>query len=345
MGFIRNNLLKAIEWQDPSKNTILYKYPMDGRQIQFGSKLTVRDSQVAIFMNKGKIADVFGPDMHTLKTSNLPILTQLLALPFGFKSPFYADVFFINTKQFTNQKWGTSSPITMRDKDFGSIRLRGFGSYAFKVTMPEVFLKEMAGTNSSFTTEDVQSYLRSHIVTCISDTIAESKISALDLSANLNEFSKIALEDAKTNFISFGLELTSLNVENISFPEEVEKALDQRSSMGIMGDSMDTFIKYQSAQALRDVAKKEGSISAGVDLGTGLAFGQMMKEALSTPTQKSAPAKKESKFCPNCGAENKKSAKFCTECGTKLLNVKHCSSCNAEMSAKAKFCPDCGTKA
>ena len=140
MGFIKNNLLKAIEWQDPSKNTILYKFPMDGRTIQFGSKLTVRDSQVAIFMNKGKIADVFGPGMHTLKTSNLPILTQLLALPFGFKSPFYADVFFINTKQFTNQKWGTSSPITMRDKDFGSIRLRGYGSYAFKVSEPEVFV-------------------------------------------------------------------------------------------------------------------------------------------------------------------------------------------------------------
>lgn len=343
MGFIRNNLLKAIEWQDPSKNIILYKYPMDGRTIQFGSKLTVRESQVAIFMNKGKIADVFGPGMHTLKTSNLPILTQLLALPYGFKSPFYADVFFINTKQFTNQKWGTSSPITMRDKEFGSIRLRGYGSYAFKVTAPEVFLNEMAGTNSSFTTEDIESYLRSHLVTCISDTIAESKISALDLSANLNEFSRVALEDAKANFASFGLELTKLNIESISFPEEVEKALDQRSSMGIMSNSMDDFIKYQSAQALRDVAKKEGNVSAGVDLGTGLAFGQMMRDAL-TPTKNTAPVQKEGKFCPECGAENKKTAKFCTECGAKLISVKHCTKCNAEMSNKAKFCPECGTK-
>ena len=343
MGFIRNNLLKTIEWQDPSKNTILYKYPMDGRTIQFGSKLTVRDSQVAIFMNKGKIADVFGPGMHTLKTSNLPILTQLLALPYGFKSPFYADVFFINTKQFTNQKWGTSSPITMRDKEFGLIRLRGFGSYAFKVINPEMFLKEMAGTNSTFTTEDIESFLRSHLVSCISDTIAESKIGALDLSANLTEFSQVALKDAKANFESFGLELTKLVIESITFPEEVEKALDQRSSMGIMSDSMDDFVKYQSAQALRDVAKKEGNVSAGVDLGTGLAFGQIMRESL-TPSQKSA-VKKEGKFCPECGTENKKSAKFCTECGTKLLSVKHCPECKAEMPTKAKFCPECGTKA
>jgi len=232
----------------------------------------------------------------------------------------------------------------MRDKDFGSIRLRGYGSYAFKVSNPEVFLKEMAGTNSSFTTEDIEGYLRSQLITCISDTIAESKISALDLSANLNEFSKVALEDAKLNFLAFGLELTKLNVESLSFPEEIEKALDQRSSMGIMSDSMDDFIKYQSAQALRDVAKKEGNVSAGVDLGTGLAFGQMMRDALS-PSPKLEPKKKEGKFCPECGTENKKTAKFCTECGTKLVNTKNCPSCKAEMPAKAKFCPECGTKA
>ncbi len=342
MGFIKNNLLKAIEWQDPAKNVILYKYPMDGRHIQFGSKLTVRESQVAIFMNKGKIADVFGPGMHTLKTSNLPILTQLLALPYGFKSPFYADVFFINTKQFTNQKWGTTSPITMRDKEFGSIRLRGFGSYAFKVTNPEAFLKELSGTNSTYTTEDIQSYLRSHLVSCISDTIAESKIGALDLSANLNEFSKVALEVAKADFASFGLDLTKLLIESITFPEEIEKALDQSSSVRIMGDNMDEFVKYQSAQALRDVAKKEGNVSAGVDLGTGIAFGQMMRDSLSTPSK---PAKKEGKFCTECGAENKKTAKFCSECGAKLSTVKTCKNCNAELPAKAKFCPECGTKA
>lgn len=341
MGFIRNNLLKSIEWTDPSKDIILYKYPMDGRQIMFGSKLTVRESQVAIFMNKGQIADVFGPGMYTLKASNIPILTQLLSLPYGFKSPFYADVFFINTKQFTNQKWGTSSPITMRDKEFGTIRLRGYGSYSFKVIEPEVFLKELSGTNSTYTTDDITSYLRSHLVACISDSIAESKIGALDLSANLNEFSKIALEQAKNEFANLGLQLTKLIVENISFPESVEKAIDARSSVGVMAEAMDEFVKYQSAQAIRDVAQKQGgSSSIGVDLGTGMAIGDLMRESLNKPARKA----KEVVFCPECGAENKKSAKFCTECGTKIKIAKTCPKCNIEVSARAKFCPECGEK-
>ncbi len=341
MGFIKTNLLKAIEWQDPSKNIICYKYPMDGRHIQFGSKLTVRESQVAIFMNKGKIADVFGPGMYTLKASNIPILTQLLSLPYGFKSPFYADVFFINTKQFTNQKWGTSSPITMRDKDFGTIRIRGYGSYAFKVTNPEVFLKELSGTNSTYTTEDINSFLRSHIISCISDAIAESKVSALDLSANLSEFSNIALDVAKTEFENLGMKLTKLIVESISFPEEVEKAIDTRSSVGIMSDAIDDFVKYQSAHAIRDVANNKNSAGFGVEIGTGIALGDIMRESLAKPSRKKP---KESIYCPECGAENRKSAKFCVECGKKLSALKTCKKCNAEIPAKAKFCPECGEK-
>lgn len=341
MGFIKANLLKAIEWTDSSKDTILYKYPMDGRHIQYGSKLTVRESQVAIFMNKGQIADIFTPGMYTLKASNIPILTQLLALPYGFKSPFYADVFFINTKQFTNQKWGTTSPITMRDKEFGTIRLRGYGSYAFKVTEPEIFLKELSGTNSSYTTEDIASLLRSHLVSCISDTIAESKISALDLSANLNEFSNVALEGAQKDFANLGLNLTKLVIENLSFPEEIEKAIDTRSSMGLMGDVMDDFVKFQSAQAIRDAAKNKSGSSVGVELGSGMAIGQMMRESLAE-TKK---AKKPTAFCPECGAENKKTAKFCSECGKKMTVQKGvCPSCNATLPAKAKFCPECGQK-
>ena len=340
MSFLRANLLKAIEWTDNSKNTVLYKYPMDGRHIQFGSKLTVRESQVAIFMNKGKIADVFGPGMHTLKASNLPILTQLLALPFGFKSPFYADVFFINTKQFTNQKWGTVRPISMRDKDFGTVRIKGFGSYAFKVTNPETFLKELSGTNSSFLSEDVEDFLRSHIVSCVSDTIAEAKVSALDLSANLTEFSTLALQNAQADFESLGLRLTKLIIENLSFPEEIEKAIDARSSVGVMGEAMDDFIKYQSAQALRDASKNPKGSSASVELGAGLALGELMRDSLLNNKK---PAKA-GKFCSNCGAENKKTAKFCTECGTKLSQTKTCSKCGAELSLRAKFCPECGNK-
>ena len=259
MGFFKKNLLKSLEWVDNTQDTIVYKYPMDGREIMWGSKLTVRESQVAVFLNKGKIADVFGPGMYTLQTSNLPILTQLMSWGYGFKSPFYADVYFVNTKQFTNQRWGTSNPITMRDKDFGTIRLRGYGNYAFKVDNAELFLKELFGTNSTFTTDDIASYLKSIIVSSISDTIAESKISALDIASNLIEFSKVATETLSESFSNLGLKLTKLVIENISFPEEVEKAIDTRSSMGVLSDKMDTFVKYQSANAIRDAAKNQGT--------------------------------------------------------------------------------------
>ncbi len=343
MGFFKTNLLKSLEWVDNSTDTIVYKYPMDGRQIQWGSKLTVRESQVAIFMNKGKIADVFGPGFYALQTSNLPILTQLMSWGYGFKSPFYADVYFINTKQFTNQKWGTSNPITMRDKDFGTIRLRGYGNYAFRVNNAELFLKELFGTNSTFTTDDISSYLKSIIVSSISDTIAESKISALDIASNLLEFSKVATETLSETFNNLGLQLTKLVIENISFPEEVEKAIDTRSSMGVLSDKMDTFVKYQSANAIRDAAQNNGVSGLGTQLGAGVAIGEMMKESLK-PAPKQDTNNDNVKFCPSCGASNPKNAKFCVECGEKLTVKGKCPTCGAEISTKSKFCPECGEK-
>lgn len=342
MGFFKTNMLKSLEWVDNSTDTLVYKYPMDGRQIQYGSKLTVRESQVAVFLNKGKIADVFGPGMYTLQTSNLPLFTQLMSWPYGFKSPFYADVYFVNTKQFTNQKWGTSNPITMRDKDFGTIRLRGYGNYAFKVSNAETFLKELFGTNSTFSTEDISSYLKSIIVSSISDTIAESKISALDIASNLLEFSKVATETLTEDFANLGLKLTKLVIENISFPEEVEKAIDTRSSMGVLSDKMDTFVKYQSANAIRDAAKNPGAAGLGTQLGAGVAIGEMMKDTLKSSTK--AEEKPAGKFCPSCGASNPKNAKFCVECGSKLTEKGKCPGCGAEVSGKDKFCPECGTK-
>ncbi len=343
MGFFKTNLLKSLEWRDDTSDTIVYRYPMDGRQIQYGSKLTVRASQMAVFLNKGKIADIFGPGMYALQTSNLPILTQLMSWGYGFKSPFYADVYFINTKQFTNQRWGTSNPITMRDKDFGTIRIRGYGNYAFKVQNPEVFMKELFGTNSTFSTDDISSHLKSIIVQAISDTIAESKISALDIASNLIEFSKVATETLSESFANLGLELTKLVIENISFPEEVEKAIDTRSSMGVLSDEMDTFVKYQSAHAIRDAAKNTGTAGLGSQLGTGLAIGEIMKSSLSSAS-KPAEDKDDTKFCPSCGAKNPKAAKFCVECGGKMTQKGKCPKCSAEVSSKSKFCPECGEK-
>ncbi len=345
MGFFKTNLLKSLEWVDNSTDTIVYKYPMDGRQIQYGSKLTVRESQVAIFLNKGKIADVFGPGMYTLQTSNLPVLTQIMSWGYGFKSPFYADVYFVNTKQFTNERWGTSNPITMRDKDFGTIRLRGYGNFAFKVADPALFMKELLGTNSTFTTDDIASYLKSIIISSISDTIAESKIAALDIASNLLEFSQVASETLSTNFTNLGLELTKLVIENISFPEEVEKAIDTRSSMGVLSDQMDTFVKFQSAHAIRDAAKNQGGIAGiGSQVGAGVAIGEMMRDSLKSSSTKEEKTTASEKFCPSCGAGNPKNAKFCVECGEKLSQKGKCPACGAEVSNKSKFCPECGEK-
>lgn len=348
MGFFSKNLaLKVIEWQDDTKDNIVYKYPMEGRKIFYGSKLTVRESQTAVFLNKGEIADIFEPGMYSLKTSTLPILSDLLGLPYGFKSPFMADVFFVNTKQFTNQKWGTTNPITMRDKDFGTIRIRAYGTYAFKVVNPGVFLKELFGTNNSFTTEDITNYLRSMLVAGISDTIAESKIGALDLASNLIEFNKMAINNIQSSFEKLGLNVTNCVIENISFPEAVEKAIDTRTSLGVLGEHMDTYVKYQSAEAIRDAAKNPGISGLGTQMGTGIALGNMLKNGLETPTPQAPKTEsKPNKKCPKCGTECRPSAKFCRECGTKFTTKeeKFCPECGSKINSTAKFCPECGTK-
>lgn len=344
---LKSQLLKNIDWLDNSQDTMVYRFPMNGREIMIGSKLTVRESQVAIFMVKGKIADVFGPGIHTLIVDNLPILSALLAWPRGFKSPFTADVFFVNTKQFTNQKWGTTNPITMRDKDFGSIRIKSYGTFAFKVKEPVVFLKELFGTNSLYTTESVVSYLKSILVSGISDTIAQSKISALDLACNLLEFNELAKNQIDNQFEKLGLDLTNLVIENISFPEQVEKALDANTSMGVMGDRMDMYLKYKSAEAIGDAAKNPGMAGLGSQLGAGLALGQIMKDSISNASAEKTPAKEEKKgrFCPECGAENGARAKFCCECGKPLAQAKKtCPKCGAEVGKNAKFCGECGSE-
>ena len=328
-NFIKSQLLKVVEWTDESSNTIVYRFPMDGQQLMYGSKLTVRESQIAVFVNKGQIADIFTPGMYKLEARNLPILTKLNSWKYGFNSPFFSEVYFVNTKQFANEKWGTSNPIAMRDKDFGTIRIRAFGAYSFKAKDAGVFLKELFGTSSTFKTEDITSYLRSIIVAGISDTIAESKIGALDLAANLLEFNEMTKNQIAEKFEKMGLELSTLIVENISFPEQVEKAIDTRSSMGVMGDQMDTFIKYQAAQAMRDAAQNPnggGLAGTGVGLGAGVALGQTMAEALKPTVKKEVKVEEKedetnadgSKFCHNCGNKVRKNAKFCANCGEKL---------------------------
>ena len=224
---LKNEFIDIIDWTDNTNDTIIYKFPRYQNEIKMNAKLTVRESQVAVFMNEGKIADVFQPGMYTLTTQNMPILSTLKGWKYGFDSPFKADVFFVSTKLFRDQKWGSKNPIMMRDAEFGPIRLRAFGTYAFRVNDAGKFLKEVAGTASEFTTEEVNEYLRSLAVSRGMESLAESKIPVLDLASNTAEVSNLITEKIKPEFNEIGLDLTKFLIENVSLPPEVEEMLDK----------------------------------------------------------------------------------------------------------------------
>ena len=246
---IRNEFIDIIEWVDPSTDTIVWKFPRYNNEIKMNSKLTVRESQWAVFMNEGAIADVFTPGMYTLTTQNMPILTTLKGWKYGFNSPFKTDVFFVSQRQFINQKWGTRNPVMLRDAEFGPVRLRAFGSFAFRVKDPGVFIKEIAATNPEFSVDSINEQLRNLAVSRGMDAIAEAKIPVLDLAANYDEVSAKIGDKIKSEFNELGLELTKFLIENISLPPEVEAALDKRSSMGIVGN-LGAYAQFQAANAM-----------------------------------------------------------------------------------------------
>lgn len=337
-----------IEWADSSKNTLVYKYPFkkSGREVNDKSRLVVRESQCAVFVYKGKVTDVFGPGTYEMKTATFPILSKLVNWKYGFENSIICDVYYINTKQFTDIKWGTKNPIIMRDTEFGSVRVRGFGAFSFKVDDPTIFLTELFGTNSSFVTEDIADYLKTLLISTLTDAIGESKISLLDLAGNTEEFNAIVKHKVQGKFNSIGLKLVTLAIENMSVPQEVEKALDERTKLGILGDKTDVLLKVSAAEAMKDAAKNPGGIAgAGVGLGAGLGMGQMFAEALKSNNQNSEPKKvEETKTCASCGANISKKAKFCPECGQKVESKAFCPECGKEVKSTSKFCPECGFK-
>ena len=352
--FIGGNMalfLKILEWADDSKNTIVYKYPFKkgGTEVNQKSKLIVRESQVAIFVHKGQICDIFEAGTYDMNTEIFPILSKLAGWKYGFQTPIRVDLYFVNTKQFTDCKWGTANPILMRDPEFGMIRVKGFGSYAFKVEQADVFMKELFGTNSSFATYDITNWLKTMLVSALTDAIGESKISALDLAGNTLEFNQIVSATIQNKFAEIGLKLTNLFIENMSVPQEVEKAIDERSKLGILGDKTDVMLKVATAEAMKDAAKNTGAggafAGAGIGLGAGLNIGSAFAEAMrpSNAGQKTETSAK-GQTCTKCGANISANAKFCPECGNKVEKAKFCTNCGANVLAGAKFCPECGNK-
>ncbi len=346
-SFFKKQFKKVIQWETDNANDIIYKYPLEKKEeIMKNSQLVVREGQKAMFIQEGKLADVFGPGTYKLDDiKNLPLLTQLYNWKYLWESPYTGDIYFISTKQFTNMKWGTANPVMMRDKDFGVVRVRGFGVYSFSVGTPTNALRELIGSMSSFTVKDVDDYFKKIITSTLSNVIAESKIAALDLAASYDELAELAKQKVAEEFEKIGIVIKSLYIENLSLPEEVEKMLDKRTNIGVMGGVMQQHAQMETLEAMRSAADNPNGVSGmGIGLGAGLGFGKVFADNMATVSDPTAVKESEAKIvCPNCGAEIGKKAKFCPECGQTVKPAKKvCPKCGAEIGAKAKFCPECG---
>jgi membrane protease subunit (stomatin/prohibitin family) len=335
MSFLSKQFIDVIQWTEPEDGILAYRYPMEDMEIQNGGKLTVRDSQMAVFVNEGRIADVFAPGLYTLNTNTLPILTYLMNWDKAFKSPFKSDVYYFSTRLQTNQRWGTATPITIRDKEFGAVRMRGYGIYAYKISDPKVFYQKISGTRDIYGVPDLEGQLRNTIVARMTDSFAQSSVPFLDMAANQAALGQKIVEVLKPSFAELGLSLEAFVVENLSLPDELQQLLDQRIGMNMIGD-MGKYTQFQVAQSMPIAAANEGGGAAGigVGLGAGLTMAQSMMNAVKTgeqpppqtgggapsagpiaPTAPVAPAT-ETKFCTNCGKQIPRASKFCPECGT-----------------------------
>jgi membrane protease subunit (stomatin/prohibitin family) len=290
MDFIKKQFIDIIQWTEDDQGTLAWRFPMRDMEIQYGASLTVRESQMAVFVNEGKVADVFGPGMYKLTTQTIPVLTYLKNWDKLFESPFKSDVYFFSTRQQTDQRWGTPQPITIRDKDFGAVRLRAFGNYAYSIVDPKVFHAKISGTRERYTVGELDGQLRGIFMQHISDAIAQSGIPFLDLAANQVEFAKALSTELSPAFEGLGLRLDMVTVQSLSLPEELQKLLDQRIGMGMVGNDMGKFMQYQTAQAIPEMAKGAASGGGGVagdamGLGAGIAMGQVLAQNLQQGLQ------------------------------------------------------------
>ena len=331
MSFLSKQFIDVIQWTEPEDGILAYRYPMEDMEIQNGGKLTVRDSQYAVFVNEGKVADAFGPGLYTLNTQTLPILTYLKNWDKAFQSPFKSDVYFFSARTQTDQHWGTPNPITIRDKEFGAIRLRGFGIYSYHMVDAKKFYTKISGTRDLYRVADLEGQLRNTIIAKMTDAFAQSQVPFLDMAANQGVLAQKITEQLSPAFSDYGLSLDTFNVENLSLPDELQKVLDQRISMNVIGD-MGKFTQYEVAQSIPIAAANEGggAVGIGAGLGAGMAIGQTMMEAVKSSTAGQAPASGGgSAAAPAAAGTASAATKFCQECGKPIPRA-------------SKFCPECG---
>lgn len=351
-------IIDLIEYVDENRNELVHRIPEHGSgEFRLGSQCVVRESQRAVFVRDGKALDVLPPGRHTLSTANIPILADLIGIPFGSKSPFRAEVYYVNVREFTDMKWGTQQPVLFRDKEFGMIRIRAFGTYSLMIKDPQQFLVQVVGTRSTYMTSDIEDYLRSIIINEFNDMLGETLTSLLDIQGMSLDLAVAAQHALADDFDRLGLELRSFQISAITPPDEVQERIDQRSSMGILGD-MRTYTQFQTAEAIGNMGEGEGggggSLTEGAGLGAGLGVGMAMGEALrdamrgqpsgEQQSQPTASAASETRFCPNCGQGVPPGAKFCPSCGHNLQGTGACPKCQTVNAPGSKFCQNCGTQ-
>jgi membrane protease subunit (stomatin/prohibitin family) len=347
-------ILDLIEHPDEYADEIVHRVPESGSgEFRLGSQLVVRESQRAVFFRDGKALDVFGPGRHTLSTNNIPLLTGLLGLPFGGRSPFTAEVFFVSMREFTGMKWGTGQPLVYRDQELGMIRLRAYGTYSMRVGDPQLFVNQIVGSRGAYGTGAIEEFLRSIILNEFNDLLGSAQTSILDIQSMTGEIATATRNALGDDFQRLGLELTSFQISAISPPEEVQQRIDERSGMAALGD-MRTYMQFRTAQAIGDAANNPGTggdvAAAGVGVGAGLGMGQAMaqsmRDAFAAPAQAPAGAAPATMTCPNCQATIPANSKFCPNCGTQLQTAAAtttCPKCGTENAAGSKFCTNCGT--
>ncbi len=331
--FLKKQFIDVIQWTEDGPGVLMERFPMRDMEIQNGAALTVRESQMALFVNEGQVADAFGPGLHKLTTNTLPLLTNLKNWDKLFKSPFKSDLYFFSTRLQTNQRWGTQQPITIRDAEFGAVRLRGYGVYSYRLANPLAFHSNVAGTQAQYTAAELEPQLRNAVITSFTTAFAKSQVPFLDMAANQGVLATLISAELAPQFATYGLELASFTVENLSLPDELQKRLDERISMNMVGD-LRQYAQFQAAQAIPIAAANEGGIAGmGVGLGAGVGMGGMMADAMRAATGPSAPAPAapagtppaatadaapvsgETKFCIHCGRNIPAVAKFCAVCG------------------------------
>jgi len=343
MGLFKKQLLKVIKWEESNTNTVVYKYEYDDRYaIMKGSELIVMPSQAAIFVYRGQVADVFTEGNWKLEEGSIPVLTALANWKYAFENPKDISIYFVSLKRFTSLKWGTPNPIMMRDKDFGMVRISGNGLYSFHVMNPKVFMTECFGTIKSFKTEDIEEHLKSLVIAELTDLLGECEIPALNLAANYLELGDTTRNQVSKRFKEIGLDIDSVTIRTLKLPEEVEKALDKRTSVGIFNGSMDQYQQYTSIGAIGDAAKNQGMGGSMAAMGIAMAAGQQMANQMNFGM---ANASQPQAKCPKCGATIKAGAKFCPECGEKIGEPTiACPKCGKPISPNSKFCPECGAE-